>query len=159
MKRLVALVGLLVSGCIGERLPTRQNVVENAALCSPDDAQVAEALLRPEAIANVSPLYVAYSSHGSVSARLVGTVIELRDFTNLTRGRLENVIACHRQALARGAVAPPNDPYAGEARVTVEQGARGSFLVKLSSPSMETAHATLESASAMIGRPSPVAAR
>jgi hypothetical protein len=160
MKRTLALVGLALFGCAGESVPTRHYIVgESASLCFPDDARMAEAILRRDAIRNVTPLYASYSSHGSVTSRLVGAAIELNSSSDLTRGRLENVIDCHRQALARGAAVPANDPYAGDARVTVEQGERGSLIVKLTTPAMDEAHAVLEHASAIIGRPPPVASR
>lgn len=159
------IVGLALGGCAATpSAPVRHYVVgENATLCFEDDARSANALLSRDSIRDVQPLYALYSSHGSAVARLEGATIELRGAPGFGVDRVQNLIECHRQAVARGAiVAPPDDPYAlsdDEVRVKVEPGERGGTVVKLSCPQIEDAREILARASALIGRPSPIATR
>jgi phage terminase large subunit-like protein len=163
---LALLLGLALGGCASTRAssPARQYVLgENASLCFDEDARLANALLSRENIRDVQPVYALYSSHGSATARLRGAAIEVRDGAGLERDRLANVIECHRQAVARGAVvSPPNDPYAladDEMQVAVESDERGDTIIKLTSRDMTEALEVLARAEALIGRASPVAAR
>jgi hypothetical protein len=151
------LIVLALSGCA---VPARHYVVgENATLCFDEDLRLASALLRPQTIRRVSPLYTSYSSHGSVTSRLIGATIELG--WQAPPARVENAIACHREAIARSELDPPNDPFAvaGEVQVMVAEGDHGNLIVKLVSRNMDEARATLDRASALIGRPSPLATR
>jgi hypothetical protein len=163
---LALLLGLALGGCAstGSAGSTRQYVVgENASLCFDEDARLADALLSRDNILEVKPAYASYSSHGSAMARLAGAMIELRSVPGLESDRLQNVIECHRQAVARGAnVDQSRDPYAladEQMRVAVEPAERGGMIIKLTSRNMTDAHEVLARAEALIGRASPVAAR
>ncbi len=157
---------LALGGCAetNSGAPAQRYVVgESASLCFEEDARAAGALLSPDIIRDVTPLYSRYSSHGSPTSRLAGAIIEVRTVPGLEADRLQNVIECHRQAVARGTVAASCcDPYVlsdDQMRVSIEKGEHGSALIKLSCRQIEDAHEVLTRASALIGRSSPYALR
>jgi hypothetical protein len=160
----VLLVGLALSGCAtSSSAPARHYVLgENASLCFEDDARLAQVLFARQNIYNVTPLYATFSSHGSMTSRVTGAQIEMRGVP-VGPERLENVVECHRQALARGSVAQPSsDPYAlsdEQMKVAVGRGERGELVIKLSCPAIEDAREVLSRAYGLIGRASPIAAR
>lgn len=157
-------LALALVGCAATTAPSRQYVIgENASLCFDDDAKLAELLFRAEYVREVTPLYASFSSHGSPTARVTGAAIALRNVP-IGPERLENVIECHRLAVAshRGRTCDGCDPYAlsdEQMRVSVEPSERGDLVVKLSCREIEDAREVLARAYAMIGRTSPIATR
>jgi hypothetical protein len=157
---------LALGGCAATNSGTstqRYVLGESASLCFDEDARAASALLNRDNILDVTPLYSSYSSHGSPTSRLAGATIEVRGVPGLEADRLQNIIECHRQAVARGAVAASSsDPYVladDEMRVSIEAGERGGALIKLSCRQVADARDVLTRASALIGRSSPYALR
>jgi hypothetical protein len=138
--------GVLLAGCAEGPRVRPALPAGLSSLCAGDVWRGSAVVLGPEAIAYVEPLYANLSSHGSLQARLRGAIVHVKPVAGLTQEVLTAMIACHREALARGLIpSVASDPYGlDEDRMSVKVELDPSgLLVKLGCDSVDDAKQVL----------------
>jgi hypothetical protein len=138
--------GMLLAGCAEGPRPKPEISAGLSPWCAAEVWRGSAVVLGPDVIEYVEPLYAYLSSHGSAQARLRGAIVHIKPVAGLTQNALAAMIACHRQAIARGFVpASEIDPYAldeDRMNVKVELDPSG-LMVKLSCGSIDDAKRVL----------------